>query len=116
MKSSLHPVRRALLTLSCIAGALSLSACVTTPPVTLHATECFTPMVKASGLDKPTPHAAFPSEPEVGQWVDFANREAGQLDKANAEKAGVIGIGLKCEEWAQAAKKRAERKKFLGVF
>ena len=72
-------------------------------------------MVQASGLSKPAPHAAIPDSPEVGQWVDFSNREAGQLDKANAEKAGVIGIGLKCDEWAAEAKKKAERRKFLGI-
>jgi hypothetical protein len=73
-------------------------------------------MVKASKLDQPTPHADLPADASAGAWVDFGNREGGQLDKANAEKAGVVGIGTKCEEWMQAAKKKAERKKVLGIF
>jgi len=71
-------------------------------------------MVGASGLDKPTPHAPLPNDPtSAADWIATANSEGGQLDKANAEKAGVTGIGRQCDAWAQSSKKKAERKPVL---
>ena len=95
--------------------AFGLSACVT-PSVTLYAQPCFSQMAEASGLTKRTPHAPLPTEPTAGAWVDFGNRESGQLDEANARADGLVGIGKACDLREAEAKKKLERKRFLGVF
>lgn len=67
-------------------------------------------MVDASGLLEPTPGAALPSDSTAGGWIAFGDRQTGQLDKANADKAGVRGILGTCAAWqakaAAAAKPR----------
>jgi hypothetical protein len=92
--------------------AFVLSAC-TTVEVSLHAPSCFSEMVAASGLEKPTPHAPLPSEPTAGAWVTYGNTEGGQLDIANADKAAVVGIGQTCDRWADEAKKKLEKRGFF---
>lgn len=64
-------------------------------------------MVEATGLSKPVPHATLP-EATVGGWVDFGNREAGQLDKSNANTTAVIGIGQTCDAWQAKAKEEVK--------
>lgn len=86
-----------------------LSACTTVGPTTLFAPSCFSEMVASAGLDKDTAHAPLPAN-SVGSWVDFGNRESGQLDKANADKRAVVGIGQTCDRWAADAKAKVERK------
>lgn len=66
-------------------------------------------MVGATKLADPTPHATLP-EATVGGWVDFGNREAGQLDKSNADKTAIVGIGQTCDRWLSEAKEKAEAK------
>lgn len=107
----LRGLRRKLILLSTL-PAFGLSAC-TTIETTLHAPTCFTQMVEASGLEKPTPHAPLPSEPTAGAWVTYGNSEGGQLDIANADKAAVVGIGKTCDRWALEAKKQVEKKGFF---
>lgn len=92
-----------------IALASGLSACKTVD-VSLYAPTCFGEMVRAAGLDKPTDHAPLPADDSAGAWVATANAEGGQLDKANASKSAVIGIGDTCEKWQQEAKAKAEKK------
>lgn len=77
--------------------------------MTYNAPACFSSLVEASGLSKATPHATFP-DATTGGWVDFGNREAGQLDKANADKTAITGIGQTCDRWQAEAKKEAEKK------
>lgn len=101
------PVRR--LILSSMPLVFALSAC-TTVESRLSAPTCFTEMVTASGLEAPTAHAPLPSEATAGAWVAFGNDESGQLDKANADKGAVIGIGKTCDKWATEAKKQVEHK------
>ena len=60
-------------------------------------------MVEASGLLQPTAGAALPIDSAAGEWVAFGDRQTGQLDKANADKAGVHGILATCEEWQAKA-------------
>lgn len=88
----------------------ALSACATAGPTTLFAPSCFTEMVQGSGLDKATPHAALPADAAVTSWADFGNREGGQLDKSNADKAAIVGIGQTCDRWATDAKAKFEKK------
>ncbi|MCR5870688.1 MULTISPECIES: hypothetical protein [unclassified Sphingomonas] len=95
--------------------AFGLSACVTAS-TTLYAQPCFTQMAEASGLTKKTPHAPLPRTDRAGDWVDFANRESGQVDEANARADGLVGIGRACDAREAEAKKKLERKRFLGVF
>ncbi|MFM9829719.1 MAG: hypothetical protein ACKVOB_13420 [Sphingomonas sp.] len=47
----------------------------------------------------------------------FAIAEAGQLVKANIDKATAKRIGTKCDaEWAAALSQAKPRRKFLGLF
>ncbi|MBO9380148.1 hypothetical protein GG804_25605 [Sphingomonas histidinilytica] len=55
-------------------------------------------MVEASGLLQPTPGAARPSTPAIGEVAAFGDRQTGQLDKANADKAGAGAILSLCEK------------------
>ncbi|AKM09382.1 hypothetical protein GGR19_001723 [Croceicoccus naphthovorans] len=66
-------------------------------------------MVSASGLGKDTPHATFPQTSTAGAWVDFGNREAGQLDKSNADKRAIVGIGETCDRWEKEAVEKIEK-------
>jgi hypothetical protein len=115
VKSLLRRALSRLSTLLFIPLALTLSACVTTS-TTLYAQPCFVQMVEASGLGLKTPHARFPQTNTAGEWVDFGNRESGQLDEANARADGIVGIGRACDLREEEAKKKLERKRFLGVF
>lgn len=59
----------------------------------------------------PTPHAPPPDSTQAGH-VNFEIGEAGQLEKANSDKAGTKHIIITCErkkgEAAQRAKKKLE--------
>lgn len=106
------PIRRALALLTFCAA---LSACgpriVLTPP----ALPC-ADLVTASGLLEPTPGARLPENDTVGEIAAFGDRESGQLDKANADKAGAKGILAVCQKWQATATKQATPKRFLGLF
>lgn len=93
-----------------------LSACTTVVRTTLPASKCFTEMVDASGLDEPTPHAPVPREPTAGAWVEYGNAEGGQLDKSNADKKAIVGIGKTCNKWAEEAVKKTEKKPWWKIF
>ncbi|KQX19326.1 hypothetical protein ASD39_15545 [Sphingomonas sp. Root50] len=54
--------------------------------------------MEASGLLKPTPGAPRPTTPAVGELAAFGDRQTGQLDKANADKAGAGAILTMCEK------------------
>jgi hypothetical protein len=56
----------------------------------------------------PTPHAAPPSSGQA-DWVNFGIAEAGQTEKANADKAGTKHIITTCERKKQEAAARAKR-------
>lgn len=59
--------------------------------------------MKASGLLATTPGAAPPADDTKGEWVAFGDRQTGQLDKANADKTGALGILTTCDEWQKKA-------------
>ena len=101
-----------------LASTLSACALMSMPakPATLFAPNCFTEIVEASGLETPTEHATAPNEPTMGAWIDYGNRETGQVDKANADKRAIVGIGKTCDKWMNLAKEKVERRKFLGIF
>lgn len=64
----------------------------------------------------PTPGATLPANDSVGDIAAFGVREAGQLDKANADKAGVSGILRVCDAWRDKAAKAVKRHRVLGIF
>lgn len=57
-----------------------------------------------------TPHAARPADPTSRAWVGFGVAEAGQVEKANADKAGVQHILGTCEVDNDEAYQEARRK------
>lgn len=57
----------------------------------------------------PTPHVAPPGRSQAG-WVNFGLGEAGQLEKANADKAGSKHIITTCERKKAEALARAKRR------
>lgn len=70
----------------------------------------------AAGLLEPTPGASLPSNSTGGEWVAFADRQTGQLDKSNADKAGAQRLYRTCEQLHREALEKARRKRFLGIF
>lgn len=91
--------------------------CACTPPIVL--TPPVVPcraIITASGMLTPTPGAALPANDSVGEIAAFGVREAGQLDKANADKAGVAGILQVCDDWRDKAAKAVKRRRVLGLF
>lgn len=90
---------------------LALSACATHIDLTAIAPAC-APLVEASGLLQQTPGAQPPpaimaimthpalTDPgalAAGPLAVFADAQTGQLDKANADKAGALRIVQICE-------------------
>jgi len=69
-------------------------------------------MVEASGLLTETPGAALPGNDSAGEWIAFADRQTGQLDKANNDKAGTRGILKLCRAWQDKAAAAARPKKW----
>ena len=109
MKYSTQPARTIKLTLLSMPLAFALSACTTVVQTTLNADRCFTRMTENSGLTEDTPHASLPTDNTAGAWVDYGNRESGQLDKANADKRAVTAIGKTCDEMRVEAQEKAEK-------
>jgi hypothetical protein len=72
--------------------------------------------VKASGLLATTLGASLPQDDSAGEWIAFGDRQTGQLDKANADKAGTIGILDACAAWQAKAAAAARPRRFLGLF
>lgn len=66
-------------------------------------------MLKASGLLEATTGAPLPGD-TVGEIATFGERQTGQLDKANADKAGAVRLGDTCEAWQQTALERARKR------
>lgn len=50
-----------------------------------------------------TTGAARPTTPAVGELGAFGDRQTGQLDKANADKAGADAVMIACEARNAAA-------------
>ena len=109
MPSCPRPARRRWSIPLSIALAAQLSACAPPIVVTPPALPC-ADLVEASGLLKPTPGAPLPTDSSSGAWIAHDDANAGQLDKANNDKAGVHGILTTCAAWqakaAAAAKPR----------
>lgn len=70
-------------------------------------------MVTASGLLDRTPLAPLPADDTVGEIASFGLRQTGQLDKANADKAGAVRLGETCEKYQQQAIERAKQRNRL---
>lgn len=67
-------------------------------------------MVEASGLLEPTPGAIRPRTDAVGEIAAFGDRQTGQLDKSNADKAGTGRMLKTCRDWQDRALKEARRR------
>ncbi len=67
---------------------------------------------------EPTPHADKGAiDGTTGGLGAYAVAEAGQLVKANIDKATAKRIGDRCNaDWAKALNDARPRRKFLGVF
>lgn len=109
------PVARKRKALMSLAPCALLCACQ--PPIVLTppAVPC-DEIISASKMLEPTPGASLPANDSVGEIAAFGVREAGQLDKANADKAGVQGILGVCKSWAAKANAAVRRKRILGIF
>lgn len=87
---------------------LSSGACVAGPRINLtqDALPCWE-IIKATGLLDETPAARFPVDDTVGEIASFGDRQTGQLDKANADKRGVVRAGDLCEGHQRKAMEKA---------
>lgn len=73
-------------------------------------------MVKSSGLLSRTAGAPLPADDTAGALATFGIQQTGQLEHANADKAGVQGILNTCQAWQDKAAALTRRKRFLGLF
>ncbi len=105
MPSSLRPMPARRLLPSLLPCVL-LSACSAPIALTQGALPC-PALVRSSGLLDRTPGAPLPAGDAVGVLATFGIQQTGQLERANADKAGVKGILDTCEEWQAKAEKDA---------
>ena len=90
--------------------ALCAGGCATTGPITTtqDALPCWA-IITASGLLEATTGAPLPGD-MTGDLAAFGDRQTGQLDKANSDKAGVKRMGDACETYQQQAVDRAHKR------
>lgn len=96
-----------------ILAPLLLAGCVSAPPIISATSACSTllPTEWLEGVQS----APLPEGSTVGDWVEFGDRQTGQLDKANDRYKAGVGIVSRCEARDAAAVKRS-KPKFLGIF
>src|SRR5262249_17305246 len=112
MKFAMLPDRLRQLILLFTIPACGLCAC--TPPIVMNrpASACST--LIPSTLRSNTPGAPMPDQAQQGAWMAFGVAQTGQLDKANADKAGAIEIVESCEKRdAEAAQAITKHKRHL---
>ena len=73
-------------------------------------------MLKAAGLLQPTPGTPLPASDAAGDWIAFGDRQTGQLDKANADKAGAQRVLDTCAAWQARVGAGARPRRWLGLF
>lgn len=115
MRSSFRraPAIRSVLT-SIALGAM-LCACVMHTVTAPNAVQCGQ-LIKAAHLLDPTPGTRLPIDDSKGEWVAFGDRQTGQLDKSNADKAGAAEMLELCISMQAAVDKQLKRKRVLGLF
>ena len=93
-----------------------LSACMAAPiQVTQGALPC-ADLVKSSGLLGRTPGAPLPADDTAGTLAAFGIQQTGQLEHANADKAGAQGILDTCQAWQDKAAKQARPRPWWKIF
>lgn len=90
------------------AAALSLSACVSGPPIVTTASSSCASLLP-SEWKQGVAGAELPTGDTVGDWIVFADAQTGKLDQANDRAVSAIGIVERCEERDRQAVKRATR-------
>ncbi|MCB1454402.1 MAG: hypothetical protein KDJ43_12220 [Rhizobiaceae bacterium] len=70
---------------------------------------CWT-LIKASGLLEATAGAPLPVNDTGGEIGAFGDRQTGQLDSANADKAGIKRMGDLCERLNAEALEKSRRR------
>lgn len=103
--------RARLLLLPCALLCACTPAIVLTPP----AIPC-REIVAATGMLEATPGAALPANDSVAEIAAFGVRQTGQLDQANADKAGVARVLEVCDAWRDKAAMAVKRRRILGIF
>lgn len=113
--STLRLARRLTSILPPVMLAFGLSACAGSITISRAALPCS--KLVPSQLSDDTSGADLPEGSTVGDWIAYANAEAGQLDKANLTKASTLSIIRSCEARDAAIDAQlTKRKKVLGVF
>jgi hypothetical protein len=92
---------------------LAAGACVSAPPIVAARSACSSllPAEWAEGVAG----APLPQGQSVGDWIQFADAQTGQLDKANDRYSAAVGIVARCEARDREAVQRS-RPKVLGLF
>lgn len=62
------------------------------------------------------PSAPLPQADTAGNWLNFAQLQTGQLDRANARTSDSVHIVVQCEARDAATVKALTHRKFLGLF
>lgn len=91
------PLRRSIPLLT----ALLATACAGGPPIVATPSACASLLPKE--WREPVPGAPLPDGSTAGDWIQFADAQTGQLDKANDRTMSAIGIVERCEARDAAA-------------
>lgn len=105
MQSAKRQVRINLLTPTC--AMLALTGCVGAPRIVAAPGACSA--LLPTEWREPLPGATLPDGNTVGDWIQFADTQTGQLDKANDRTTSAIGIVERCEARDAAAIAAARR-------
>jgi cytochrome c553 len=110
MPSEMPKVPMRLLLL--LPAMLACAACVSAGPVLATPSACSS-LLPPDWVDGVS-GAPLPDGDTVGDWIQFADAQTGQLDKSNDRYQAAVGIVSRCEERDREAVQRS-RPRFLGL-
>jgi hypothetical protein len=96
-----------------LSTTLAAAACAGGPPIVASPSACSS--LLPAEWREPVPGAPIPDGGTAGDWIQFADAQTAQLDKANDRTTSAIGIVERCEARDRDAVRRA-RPRFLGIF
>jgi len=106
MRFAMHRAPMRLLILAC--ALPGLTACAGAPPILAANSACSALLPEE--WREPVPGAPLPDGDTVGEWIQFADAQTGQLGKANDRTLTSIGIIERCEARDRAVIEAAGRR------
>ena len=107
-------MNRLLAQVTVIVGTVTLTGCVTSPPVYGDIPEC--ERLIPAALKQPVPGVPIPDSEEAEPWMQAFIGQTGQLDKANERAPAVDHIYAECLKMHRKALDRTKRGFFGRLF